>query len=383
MLTNGTSMIALSSPVFILAAFALLREAFKREATESYPTFLFAISFLIKLMPLLYFGISGLEVSVVYLFIPILMGFLIDISIIGRLQQEPFSKIFLFYNAFLFMIPVLDHYRLFDFIGLIGFDVLSLVLAISFIGIFFYQLGLIDISWSIPFGARRILNGVSLALLTLSFLFFLSVVINGSLIDLSDYAVLSFIFFIMLIGAFSQSAVFLKIIWGQIAEEKEKLKQMDPEFRIWNARGFINNVEAIRQICARLDQGVTLALFKIEDYPAIRQSLTPSEFIRFRLSVVEWLKFSLRKHDQLAILDENIFAVLLPFTDLDKGELACVRLKDQTRKDIQSKNFILPNDFGMRFGLTQVERKEPNVLAALTRAAEALSQAPASGISRN
>lgn len=158
-------------------------------------------------------------------------------------------------------------------------------------------------------------------------------------------------------------------------QDYEHERQVVPELDIWNIAGFINSTESIRHICARLDQDVTLALFRIDNYSEFKEAMPPSDFETFIKTFASWLKFSLRKHDQLALIDNNIFGVLLPFTDLDKGETACRRLSAHTKKEIISQNLLLPVDFSMSFGLTLVHKREENVVPAMKRAAVALSRA--------
>lgn len=149
--------------------------------------------------------------------------------------------------------------------------------------------------------------------------------------------------------------------------------QIVSKYDIWNAAGFINNTESIRHICARLDQNVTLVVFKIDNYKTLENNLSGVDFTKLMKVFVDSFRLGLRKHDQFAMLDENIFAVLLAFTDLEKGGAACARLGQNVKKDILSENLELPADFTVSFGLTLVPKKEVNIIPAMKRAALALS----------
>lgn len=171
-------------------------------------------------------------------------------------------------------------------------------------------------------------------------------------------------------------------IYDDWQERYEIKSQIVQELGVWNILGFIKNTESIRRICARLDQDVTLALFQIDSYHELKDSMNPAQFETFMKTFTDWVKFSLRKHDQLALIDDNIYAVLLPFTNLEKGETACMRLSRQTKKEIISKNFLLSDEFSMSFGLTLVNRKEKTVIPAMKRAAVALSRADVASVAK-
>lgn len=173
----------------------------------------------------------------------------------------------------------------------------------------------------------------------------------------------------------AQAFAMLLYIYQRFYAAHKKKMEIDKDFNIWNTAGFINNTSNIRHICARLDQNVTLALLKIDRYQTFQTNMPAEEFKGLIKTFVQGFRYSLRKHDQFAVLDNNIFAVLLPFTDLNKGGMACSRLGQTAKAEILSKKLALPEDFTVSFGLTLVHKNEGNVVPAMKRAAAALSRA--------
>ena len=380
MLADDTMAIVLSLLLLTLASINMLNVVFKEDLSDSFPVGTFFTSLTLKALVLVGLFLQFLpEAS---LFALIVMGFLLDLYIISKLQGEHVGKFFVFLIFSLVAFHVSDF---FDFRAdevFLGVNLGINLSSFALILILFYQLRLLDASWQLDFSERKLIKAVTVLTFGLAILFTGFLVIDGVSTNPVDFEYFKYFLVVCLAAAFFQSVVFIRLLWISKLKSIEKSRQLNHEYNIWNAYGFVRNVGSVRRICARLDQGVTLAVFKFEDYELIQKGMSAEEFLKFKRSAIAFLKFSLRKHDQLAILDQNIFAVLLPFTDRVKGEMACIRLREQTRKEMRTQGFILPRELGMRFGLTQVGRKEPDVLDALIRAAQALAKAKPFGVSQ-
>ena len=381
MLVDNTVAIVLSSLLLVLAAANILNVLFKEDLPESFPIGTFFSSLILKVFALI--GIFFLPAPAFSFFALIVMSSLLDVYITSRFQGEYLSKYFVFLILALVALHPVEDLDLLSSEFSVERDLSTNLLCLAVIFISFYQVRLLNASWRLSFSERILLKATIIfsAILSASFIGILA--IDDIFTDLTGFEYSRYFVVGLLAAAFCQSVVFMRVLWILKQKSMERSKQIDHEYNIWNAYGFVKNVENVRKICSRLDQGVTLAVFKVEDYEHIQQSMSVEEFLRFKKSIIDLLKFSLRKHDQLAALDQNIFAVLLPFTDLVKGEMACIRLREQARKEIRAQGFVLPGELGMRFGLTYVGRKEPNVLDALMRAAQALAKAKPFGINQN
>lgn len=256
----------------------------------------------------------------------------------------------------------------------------STSIGVGFLWIFLYQQRLV--------AQTSDFTRLSQSILAFSTYFSLAV---SAIIFVSSFKILP----VYLVELIPSQSILLQLIYSALAAQAvaighnmysifknyaEFQSQIVPSLGVWNVSGFINNSESIRHICARLDQGVTLALFRIDRYSEFKQKMTSSDFEAFLKIFTDWLRFSLRKHDQLALIDHNIYAVLLPFTDLEKGEIAILRLSKHIKQEIILQNLLLPDEFSMSFGLTVVSRDEKNVIPAMKRAAVALSRADAASV---
>ena len=164
------------------------------------------------------------------------------------------------------------------------------------------------------------------------------------------------------------------------AYEKAERDKKDKRFDILNIKGFAVEAGDIRQICARLDQGVSIAAFEIKcERKSELEGGEYESFPPFMYETIQRIKFSLRKHDLFCYVDSNIFAILLPFTDIEKGKLACLRLREAVQEDLLTKGAAHGHVCGIVFGVSGVARAEINILPALQRAVEAMTMAMRSG----
>lgn len=150
--------------------------------------------------------------------------------------------------------------------------------------------------------------------------------------------------------------------------ELRQREKLDPEFQILNLKGFSEDASDIRQICSRLNQGVTLAVFEI----SCRQTADQQLEFRIRNEVVTKMKFALRKHDLFCRIEGGVFAILLPFTDEKKGKQACVRLHRIVFEDLVAEGSLTREACVFRFGLSVVYKNEVNVLDAVKRSIKAM-----------
>lgn len=150
--------------------------------------------------------------------------------------------------------------------------------------------------------------------------------------------------------------------------EMRRREKLDANFQILNLKGFAEEAGDIRQICSRLNQGVTLAVFEISSGQTADQKL---EF-QMRREVVAKMKFALRKHDLFCHIEDGVFAILLPFTDEEKGKQACVRLHGIVFEELVAEGSLTRESCVFRFGLSVVYKNEVNVLDAVKRSVKAM-----------
>lgn len=313
------------------------------------------------------------------------IAFYIDQYIMEKNLDDDFRK----NHLFLFSIPFLGAFLSQTEIAYTyysdpaNFSLYYILVGLGFFAMFWYQTNLVKIFVNKNKSSRFLLQfSTYFAIILSTGIVFNSFYFISTYIDRfipSQTGLLALLYSASLVQAL---AMLLYICQRFYVAHKHKMEIVSG-LNIWNAAGFINNTNGIRHICARLDQKTTLALFKIDSYNKFKSNMAAYDFKDLVKTFVSGFRFSLRKHDEFAMLDENIFAVLLPFTDLEKGGMACSRLGQNAKKEILSKNFALPDDFTVSFGLTLVHKKESNVLPAMKRAAVALSRAKPGSVEKH
>ncbi|PWL24430.1 MAG: hypothetical protein DCO95_18865 [Roseivirga sp. XM-24bin3] len=187
----------------------------------------------------------------------------------------------------------------------------------------------------------------------------------------------SFIFLVAVLAVQSMVAFRHIEVLNEI-ETHDRARRSD-RYGILNVKGFVEAAGDIRNICARLDQGVSIATFEIK---CVRKDGLESEGDEKALEIIQdsilRIKSSLRKHDLFCHVDMNIFAVLLPFTDLEKGRLACVRLHSIVYEDLLSRGAENNYLCNVTFGVSDIPKEDVNVLPGLLRASKALKDAASS-----
>lgn len=187
----------------------------------------------------------------------------------------------------------------------------------------------------------------------------------------------SFIFLVAVLAVQSMVAFRHIEVLNEIATH-DRARRSD-RYGILNVKGFVEAAGDIRNICARLDQGVSIATFEIK---CVRKDGLESEGDEKALEIIQdsilRIKSSLRKHDLFCHVDMNIFAILLPFTDLEKGRLACVRLHAIVYEDLLSRGAENNYLCNVTFGVSDIPKEDVNVLPGLLRASKALKDAVSS-----
>lgn len=223
--------------------------------------------------------------------------------------------------------------------------------------------------------------GASFATVSLISLFALGAIfiMSSNSVVTSQVFNVDFPLILLSVGSLGQTILFALIFCYSSREEKLRRSQLVPKLEIWTRDGFIKNSKNTREICARLNQPVSLVVFEIERYFELKEGRPHCEVENILLELTRSIRVCLRKHDQVGLIQENRFVLLLPFTDTSKGEIACARLRKQIQTDSPRYCEKRPIRLSLKFGLTLVDKKEINVEAAILRAERALSNSEADG----
>lgn len=355
----------------IVPVFLILRKSSRQHVG---PASFFSLSLLLKAYFIFYLSMVSSGPSAPTALLILSIAFLIDYYIIGKILDDYFDEKHVFILFAPVVLGIAVETGLANKLGSeqIAFLTTNLLILFGLLLIALFQLRVLNISWRLTGLSRGLFKAATYFTLAVS-----ALLLMKEATTLDPYYFLGGLdpYFFLYASALLQVVPLGLYFSAKAYKRYQKMIQTNNELGIWNMTGFIQNAEDIRTICARLDQNVTLAMFKIENNSTIKAKMNENEFKNFRKGVVNSFRFSLRKHDEMGLIDENIFAVLLPFTDLQKGEIACKRLGESAKRAYLAKGQALDIDFGLTFGVTLVRKKEPNVLEALKRAATALSQA--------
>ena len=176
-----------------------------------------------------------------------------------------------------------------------------------------------------------------------------------------------------------QAAAFCFIASECARMERERLRRLDLQTGALNPYGFSLDAENIRAICSRLDQATTLVVLKVDGYDKIADLLDRATRKKLFGDLVAALQYCLRKHDKVARLQQNCFAVLLPFTDISRARLACNRLRNQIDRDVTVLHEGQHYAISVSFGITDVPDQEIDLEDAIDRAQMALGHAEKRG----
>lgn len=172
-----------------------------------------------------------------------------------------------------------------------------------------------------------------------------------------------------------QVSAFCLIASERARVERERLRRLDLHTGALNPYGFSIDTEKIRAICSRLDQATTLVVLKVDGYDKIADILDRTTREKLFRDLVAALQYCLRKHDKVARLQQNCFAVLLPFTDIARARLACNRLRNQIDRDVTVLHEGQGYAISVSFGITDVPDQEIDLEDAIDRAQVALRRA--------
>lgn len=139
-----------------------------------------------------------------------------------------------------------------------------------------------------------------------------------------------------------------------------------------NPKGFEDVSKRIRHMCARLDQKISLVAIQVDGERTTKLPQTELTNI-MQKHFVSAVNFCLRKHDQIAHIGEGKFLLLLPFTDIERAELAVNRMLRYLETEEWS-NVDTHLGLSFKIGITNIPRTEMDLSTAIERATYAMSQ---------
>ncbi len=163
-------------------------------------------------------------------------------------------------------------------------------------------------------------------------------------------------------------------------QEQEKKAQHDNLTGLASRAAFDTKLKQLHQ---QAHGGLASALLiaEIDNFEAIKAQLGPRACDALLKLFARQLREALRQTDLAARLENGKFALLFPFTDLDKVQPIADRLRARLAEEFDPGNGT-PKAFSWSAGLTLIAQPDANAEASFARAGVALQQAVAHGGNR-